>query len=140
MWSIWGLCVERDPSNLLYTFYALAICYCFRLLGRWLNPQYRQFLEVVHRATRNPGVGNMEELRIYDFQFTYWPPTFTSFEMALLPEPTGSLEWYLTWLLANTIGTLALYPGIFVGWFNQASLQVSGILNFYEYFGMIPRH
>ncbi|XP_060225022.1 phosphatidylserine lipase ABHD16A isoform X2 [Meriones unguiculatus] len=110
---------------------------CLRGLGRWTNPQYRQFITVLEAAHRNQSAENKRQLANYNFDFRSWPVDFHWEEpssrkgsrggrgVALLrPEPLhrGTADTFLnrvkklpcqitSYLVAHTLGRRMLYPG-----------------------------
>ncbi|OXA47189.1 Abhydrolase domain-containing protein 16A [Folsomia candida] len=85
-------CLAWDLMYILYTAIAFVLFYIVRILGRWMNPTYREFMNVLDRAHRTPNIATMEELRNYDFQFKYWPVSYNSIRRGELYEPPFSNE------------------------------------------------
>ena len=50
--------------------------YYIRGIGRVFNPVYRQFIDVLAKASRNPTADNKALLSIYDFYFGAFPTDF----------------------------------------------------------------
>ena len=50
--------------------------YYIRGIGRVFNPVYRQFIDVLAKASRNPTTDNKALLSIYDFYFGAFPTDF----------------------------------------------------------------
>ncbi|ERE88831.1 abhydrolase domain-containing protein 16A [Cricetulus griseus] len=113
---------------------------CLRGIGRWTNPQYRQFITILEATHRNQSVENKRQLANYNFDFRSWPVDFHWEEpssrkgsrggpsrrgVALLrPEPLhrGTADTFLnrvkklpcqitSYLVAHTLGRRMLYPG-----------------------------
>uniref|UniRef100_A0A8C2M5Z4 Phosphatidylserine lipase ABHD16A n=1 Tax=Cricetulus griseus TaxID=10029 RepID=A0A8C2M5Z4_CRIGR len=49
---------------------------CLRGIGRWTNPQYRQFITILEATHRNQSVENKRQLANYNFDFRSWPVDF----------------------------------------------------------------
>nr|XP_020032189.1 protein ABHD16A isoform X3 [Castor canadensis] len=113
---------------------------CLRGIGRWTNPQYRQFITILEATHRNQSTENKKQLANYNFDFRSWPVDFHWEEpssrkesrggpsrrgVALLrPEPIhrGTADTLLnqakklpcqitSYLVAHTLGRRMLYPG-----------------------------
>nr|XP_044632201.1 phosphatidylserine lipase ABHD16A isoform X2 [Equus asinus] len=113
---------------------------CLRGIGRWTNPQYRQFITILEATHRNQSAENKRQLANYNFDFRSWPVDFHWEEpssrkesrggpsrrgVALLrPEPLhrGTADTLLnrvkklpcqitSYLVAHTLGRRMLYPG-----------------------------
>uniref|UniRef100_A0A2K5U263 Phosphatidylserine lipase ABHD16A n=1 Tax=Macaca fascicularis TaxID=9541 RepID=A0A2K5U263_MACFA len=113
---------------------------CLRGIGRWTNPQYRQFITILEATHRNQSSENKRQLANYNFDFRSWPVDFHWEEpssrkesrggpsrrgVALLrPEPLhrGTADTLLnrvkklpcqitSYLVAHTLGRRMLYPG-----------------------------
>nr|KAF6276485.1 abhydrolase domain containing 16A, phospholipase [Myotis myotis] len=113
---------------------------CLRGVGRWTNPQYRQFITILEATHRNQSAENKRQLASYNFDFRSWPVDFHWEEpssrkesrggpsrrgVALLrPEPLhrGTADTLLnrakklpcqitSYLVAHTLGRRMLYPG-----------------------------
>uniref|UniRef100_G1TMM5 Phosphatidylserine lipase ABHD16A n=1 Tax=Oryctolagus cuniculus TaxID=9986 RepID=G1TMM5_RABIT len=113
---------------------------CLRGIGRWTNPQYRQFITILEATHRNQSAENKRQLANYNFDFRSWPVDFHWEEpssrkesrggpsrrgVALLrPEPLhrGAADSLLnrvkklpcqitSYLVAHTLGRRMLYPG-----------------------------
>nr|XP_038954732.1 phosphatidylserine lipase ABHD16A isoform X3 [Rattus norvegicus] len=113
---------------------------CLRGIGRWTNPQYRQFITILEATHRNQSAENKRQLANYNFDFRSWPVDFHWEEpssrkgsrggpsrrgVALLrPEPLhrGTADTFLnrvkklpcqitSYLVAHTLGRRMLYPG-----------------------------
>ncbi|KAM5287278.1 phosphatidylserine lipase ABHD16A isoform 2-T2 [Hipposideros larvatus] len=113
---------------------------CLRGIGRWTNPQYRQFITILEATHRNQSSENKRQLANYNFDFRSWPVDFHWEEpssrkesrggpsrrgVALLrPEPLhrGTADTLLnrvkklpcqitSFLVAHTLGRRMLYPG-----------------------------
>ncbi|XP_027459630.1 phosphatidylserine lipase ABHD16A isoform X2 [Zalophus californianus] len=113
---------------------------CLRGIGRWTNPQYRQFITILEATHRNQSAENKRQLANYNFDFKSWPVDFHWEEpssrkesrggpsrqgVALLrPEPLhrGTADTLLnrvkklpcqitSYLVAHTLGRRMLYPG-----------------------------
>nr|XP_055186138.1 phosphatidylserine lipase ABHD16A isoform X3 [Nyctereutes procyonoides] len=113
---------------------------CLRGIGRWTNPQYRQFITILEATHRNQSAENKRQLANYNFDFKSWPVDFHWKEpssrkesrggpscqgVALLrPEPLhrGTADTLLnrvkklpcqitSYLVAHTLGRRMLYPG-----------------------------
>uniref|UniRef100_A0A8C5URK2 Phosphatidylserine lipase ABHD16A n=1 Tax=Microcebus murinus TaxID=30608 RepID=A0A8C5URK2_MICMU len=113
---------------------------CLRGIGRWTNPQYRQFITILEATHRNQSSENKRQLSNYNFDFRSWPVDFHWEEpssrkgsrggpsrqgVALLrPEPLhrGTADTLLnrvkklpcqitSYLVAHTLGRRMLYPG-----------------------------
>ncbi|KAG8506040.1 Phosphatidylserine lipase ABHD16A, partial [Galemys pyrenaicus] len=113
---------------------------CLRGIGRWTNPQYRQFITILEATHRNQSAENKRQLASYNFDFRSWPVDFHWEEpssrkesrggpsrrgVALLrPEPLhrGKADTLLdrvkklpcqitSLLVAHTLGRRMLYPG-----------------------------
>ncbi|EHB16065.1 Protein BAT5 [Heterocephalus glaber] len=113
---------------------------CLRGIGRWTNPQYRQFISILEATHRNQSAENKRQLANYNFDFRSWPIDFHWEEpssrkesrggpsrrgVALLrPEPLhrGTADTFLnrvkklpcqitSYLVAHTLGRRMLYPG-----------------------------
>ncbi|XP_060045449.1 phosphatidylserine lipase ABHD16A isoform X2 [Erinaceus europaeus] len=113
---------------------------CLRGIGRWTNPQYRQFITILEATHRNQSAENRKQLSNYNFDFRSWPVDFHWEEpssrkesrggpsrrgVALLrPEPLhrGTADTFLnqvkklpcqitSFLVAHTLGRRMLYPG-----------------------------
>uniref|UniRef100_A0A2K5YLG1 Phosphatidylserine lipase ABHD16A n=1 Tax=Mandrillus leucophaeus TaxID=9568 RepID=A0A2K5YLG1_MANLE len=109
-------------------------------IGRWTNPQYRQFITILEATHRNQSSENKRQLANYNFDFRSWPVDFHWEEpssrkesrggpsrrgVALLrPEPLhrGTADTLLnrvkklpcqitSYLVAHTLGRRMLYPG-----------------------------
>uniref|UniRef100_A0A8C4MDC1 Phosphatidylserine lipase ABHD16A n=1 Tax=Equus asinus asinus TaxID=83772 RepID=A0A8C4MDC1_EQUAS len=109
-------------------------------IGRWTNPQYRQFITILEATHRNQSAENKRQLANYNFDFRSWPVDFHWEEpssrkesrggpsrrgVALLrPEPLhrGTADTLLnrvkklpcqitSYLVAHTLGRRMLYPG-----------------------------
>ncbi|XP_054935810.1 phosphatidylserine lipase ABHD16A isoform X2 [Physeter macrocephalus] len=113
---------------------------CLRGIGRWTNPQYRQFITILEATHRNRSAENKRQLANYNFDFRSWPVDFhweepssrkesrggpSRWGVALLrPEPLhrGTADTFLnrvkklpcqitSYLVAHTLGRRMLYPG-----------------------------
>ncbi|XP_032505915.1 phosphatidylserine lipase ABHD16A isoform X3 [Phocoena sinus] len=113
---------------------------CLRGIGRWTNPQYRQFITILEATHRNRSAENKRQLAKYNFDFGSWPVDFhweepssrkesrggpSRWGVALLrPEPLhrGTADTFLnrvkklpcqitSYLVAHTLGRRMLYPG-----------------------------
>ncbi|EPQ03735.1 Abhydrolase domain-containing protein 16A [Myotis brandtii] len=72
---------------------------CLRGVGRWTNPQYRQFITILEATHRNQSAENKRQLASYNFDFRSWPVDFH------WEEPSSR------YLVAHTLGRRMLYPG-----------------------------
>uniref|UniRef100_A0AAY4AFP8 Phosphatidylserine Lipase ABHD16 N-terminal domain-containing protein n=2 Tax=Denticeps clupeoides TaxID=299321 RepID=A0AAY4AFP8_9TELE len=103
--------------------------------GRWRNPEYLQFVSVLHEARKNHTPSNKKKLACYDFDFSHWPADFSWKEASnpklskagvslLKPEPKhrGTADTVLnsmrmlpchiiSFLIAHSFGRRMLYPG-----------------------------
>nr|XP_035964178.1 phosphatidylserine lipase ABHD16A isoform X2 [Halichoerus grypus] len=113
---------------------------CLRGIGRWTNPQYRQFITILEATHRNQSAENKRQLANYNFDFKSWPVDFHWEEpssrkesrggpsrqgVALLrsePLHRGTADTLLnrvkklpcqitSYLVAHTLGRRMLYPG-----------------------------
>jgi len=98
-----------------------AVSLVLRTVGRFCNPQYKQFLEVLTRAQGEMTPQNKAALSKYDFQFSSWPAEFRVADVEgdeskprlyleqvrHLPTPIDILSWLLT----HTFGIKLVYPG-----------------------------
>ncbi|XP_045148684.1 phosphatidylserine lipase ABHD16A isoform X2 [Echinops telfairi] len=72
---------------------------CLRGIGRWTNPQYRQFITILEATHRDQSSENKRQLANYNFDFRSWPVDFHW-------EEASS-----RYLVAHTLGRRMLYPG-----------------------------
>ncbi|XP_064407910.1 phosphatidylserine lipase ABHD16A isoform X2 [Latimeria chalumnae] len=156
---LWSISYNTSPLLLLYLYrkgylclsklvpitqyvgtllFLLAGVACLRGLGRWTNPDYVEFINVLLEAKNNSSPENKRKLACYNFDFKSWPVDFRWDEVSsrkdrglskagvplLKPEPRhrGVANSYLTvvkklpcqvlsYAMAHSFGRRMLYPG-----------------------------
>jgi len=110
---------QRKLNYCVYLGLIMATSYLLRAAGRYTNPTYVSFFQLLQRAKTSMKIEDLEKLRRFDFQFSSWPTTFTStrhtsFQPSKL-EGLPSPSWILGWLVAHSFGIRLVYPGLWLG-------------------------
>jgi hypothetical protein len=134
MYSIW----HRKFQYIVYLSAFIASSYALRAAGRRFNPTYMNFLQVLKRAGKELTAENAEMIRKYDFEFKYWPVSYTATKLSKLARAAvieeelqeqgvnkWSISWGLSWLVAHSFGIRLMYPGVWVGSLMKNYLEVS---------------
>jgi len=134
MYTVW----HRRYQYVLYLSAFIITSYALRTAGRRLNPTYVTFMEVLNRASKEFTTETAEMIRKYDFEFKYWPVSYTATHLSKLARAaviqeqraTGeevnkmSLGWGVSWLIAHSFGIRLMYPGTWVGSLMKNYLEV----------------
>ncbi|KAI6651641.1 E3 ubiquitin-protein ligase HUWE1-like [Oopsacas minuta] len=120
-----------QTSAKLFTLSAVLLSplYLTRGLGRYMSPEYQEFLRTLERDSEEPHTSNYQSLKKYDFDIHKIPPAFYQSKSRVIPiTPLPPLaQKYSTiirysflygfildlwhYLIAHSVGRAAIYPG-----------------------------